>query len=165
MSIYQTEVPTYAARYRVPWAAQLMWQHVERVHNTSTLTLVPSSFCERQLRERGIHRLKTLRRGVDLELFTPERRSDQLRKQIAPRGEKLIGFVGRLAAEKQIADLAPLDSMPGTRLVIVGTGPEEKVLHRRLPNAYFAGFQSGDDLGAHVSSLDVFVHPGEADGT
>ncbi|NDK32808.1 glycosyltransferase family 4 protein [Nesterenkonia haasae] len=163
VSIYQTEVPTYAARYRVPWAEQLMWQHVERMHNASTLTLVPSSFCKRQLRERGIHRLKTWRRGVDLDLFAPERRSERLRKRIAPGGQKLIGFVGRLAAEKQIEDLAELDTMPGTRLVIIGTGPEEKMLRRRLPNAYFAGFQSGDGLGSHVASLDVFVHPGEAE--
>nr|WP_150461919.1 glycosyltransferase family 1 protein [Nesterenkonia ebinurensis] len=163
VSIYQTEVPTYAARYRLPWAEELLWNHVQRMHNTSTLTLVPSSFCKTQLRERGIQRLKTWRRGVDLERFTPAKRSGELRATIAPNGEKLIGFVGRLAAEKQIEDLAVLDSMPGTQLVIIGTGPEEKPLRKKLPNAYFAGFQSGEDLGTHVASLDVFVHPGEAE--
>lgn len=163
VSIYQTEVPTYAARYRIPWAEELLWQHVDRIHQASTLNLVPSSFCKTQLRARGIQRLKTWRRGVDLELFTPTRRSEQLRSVLAPNGEKLIGFVGRLAAEKQVEDLAVLDSLPGARLVIIGTGPEEKALRKRLPNAYFAGFQSGADLGAHVASLDVFVHPGEAE--
>jgi phosphatidylinositol alpha 1,6-mannosyltransferase len=163
VSIYQTEVPTYAARYGVPWAEQLLWQHVERMHKASTLTLVPSTFCKEQLRNRGIARLKTWRRGVDLHLFAPERRCAQLRKTIAPNGEKLIGFVGRLAAEKQISDLATLAEIPGTRLVIIGTGPEEKLLRRRLPNAHFGGFQSGDDLGAHMASLDLFVHPGEAE--
>lgn len=163
VSIYQTEVPTYAARYRLPWAEELLWQQVDRIHQASTLNLVPSSFCKTQLRARGIQRLKTWRRGVDLELFSPSRRSEQLRSVIAPNGEKLIGFVGRLAAEKQIEDLAVLDSLPGSRLVIIGTGPEEKMLRKRLPNAYFAGFQSGSDLGTHVASLDVFVHPGEAE--
>lgn len=163
VSIYQTEVPTYAARYRLPWAEELLWQHVQRMHQASTLTLVPSSFCKSQLRERGIKRLKTWRRGVDLQRFNPGRRDEALRALIAPHGEKLIGFVGRLAAEKQIEDLAVLDSLPGTRLVIIGNGPMEPSLRRRLPKAYFAGFQSGDDLGAHVASLDVFVHPGEAE--
>lgn len=163
VSIYQTEVPTYAARYRLPWAEELLWQHVQRMHQASTLTLVPSSFCKNQLRERGIKRLKTWRRGVDLQRFNRGRRDEALRARIAPHGEKLIGFVGRLAAEKQIEDLAVLDSLPGTRLVIIGNGPMESSLRRRLPNAYFAGFQSGDDLGAHVASLDVFVHPGEAE--
>lgn len=163
VSVYQTEVPAYAARYRVPWAEELLWQHVQRMHNASTLNLVPSSFCKAQLRDRGVHRLKTWQRGVDLELFTPAQRSESLRTSIAPNGEKLIGFVGRLAAEKQVEDLAVLDSLPGARLVIIGTGPEEKTLREKLPNAHFAGFQSGEGLGAHMASLDAFVHPGEAE--
>ncbi|EXF26082.1 GDP-mannose-dependent alpha-mannosyltransferase [Nesterenkonia sp. AN1] len=174
VSIYQTEVPTYAARYGLPWAAELLWQHVDRMHSASTLTLVPSSFCREQLTRRGIKRLKTWRRGVDTRRFSPERRSQALRAQIsgwaaAPGGsgsapdEKLIGFVGRLASEKQVQDLAVLDALPGTRLVIIGSGPQEDALRRALPRAHFAGFQSGEELGAHVASLDVFVHPGEAE--
>ncbi len=163
VSVYQTEVPAYAARYRIPWAEELLWQHVDRMHKASTLTLVPSSFCKEQLRGRGIKRLKTWRRGVDMERFRPERRDEGLRRQIAPQGERLIGFVGRVAAEKQIEDLQVLDGLPGTRLVIIGTGPQEESLRKVLPNAHFAGFRSGDDLGRHVASLDVFVHPGEAE--
>lgn len=163
VSVYQTEVPTYAARYRLPWAEALLWQHVDRMHGLSTLNLVPSSFAKNQLRDRGVKRLKTWRRGVDLEKFTPEHRSQRLRARIAPRAEKLIGFAGRLAAEKQVEDLAVLDSVPGTRLVIIGSGPQEQQLRRRLPRAHFAGFHAGDDLGAHMASLDVFVHPGEAE--
>ncbi|GAA1139280.1 glycosyltransferase family 1 protein [Nesterenkonia lutea] len=163
VSIYQTEVPTYAARYRLPWATELLWQHVDRMHTSSTLTLVPSSFCREQLGRRGIKRLKTWRRGVDTARFSPARRSAELRSQISGSGEKLIGFVGRLAAEKQIEDLEVLDALPGTRLVIIGSGPLEETLRRRLKRAHFAGFQSGNELGRHVASLDIFVHPGEAE--
>ncbi len=163
VSVYQTEVPAYAARYRVPWATDMLWQHVRRMHNASTMNLVPSSFCKSQLHQRGVRRLRTWRRGVDLELFSPARRSEALRWAIAPHGEKILGFMGRLAAEKQVEDLAVLDSLPGTRLVIIGTGPQEKMLRKRLPNAHFAGFQSGDHLGTHVASLDLFIHPGEAE--
>ena len=163
VSVYQTEVPTYAARYRLPWAQALLWQHVDRMHGLSTLNLVPSSFAKDQLRSRGVKRLKTWRRGVDLQTFTPDRRSQQLRASIAPQEEKLIGFAGRLAAEKQVEDLAVLDSITGTRLVIIGSGPQEEELRRRLPRAHFAGFRSGGELGAHMASLDVFVHPGEAE--
>ncbi|WP_188685622.1 glycosyltransferase family 4 protein [Nesterenkonia cremea] len=163
VSIYQTEVPAYASRYRIPWAEELLWQHVDRMHKASTLTLVPSSFCKDQLRARGIKRLKTWRRGVDMDRFDPARRDERLRAEIAPNGERLIGFVGRLAAEKQIEDLRVLDDLPSTRLVIIGNGPQEENLRKALPNAHFAGFRGGDDLGRHVASLDVFVHPGEAE--
>lgn len=173
VSIYQTEVPTYAARYRLPWATELLWQHVDRMHTASTLTLVPSSFCREQLTRRGIRRLKTWRRGVDTKRFNPARRSEALRARIRSSAgarsgdtnpeELLIGFVGRLAAEKQVEDLAVLDALEGTRLVIIGSGPQEDALRRRLPRAHFAGFQSGDALGTRVASLDVFVHPGEAE--
>lgn len=138
-------------------------QHVGRMHRASTTTLVPSSFSRRQLALRGVQRLRTWRRGVDAQQFAPTRRSTQLRTRIAPEGELLIGFVGRLAAEKQVQDLGALDGIPGTRLVIIGSGPQEAELRRRLPRAHFAGFQSAESLGAHVASLDVFVHPGEAE--
>lgn len=163
VSVYQTEVPTYAARYRQPWATELLWQHVARMHRGCTTTLAPSSFSKNQLAERGVQRLRIWRRGVDSQRFTPARRSGQLRARIAPDGELLIGFVGRLAAEKQIQDLVVLDSIPGARLVIIGSGPQEAELCWLLPRAYFAGFQTGEDLGAYVASLDVFVHPGEAE--
>ncbi|GAA3059649.1 MULTISPECIES: glycosyltransferase family 4 protein [Nesterenkonia] len=163
VSVYQTEVPTYASRYRLPWAEELLWQHVDRMHTSSTLTLVPSRFCKDQLSRRGIRRLKTWRRGVDLRRFSPARRDETLRHELAPGGQRLIGFVGRLAAEKQVEDLAALNSLPDSRLVIIGSGPAEEQLRRRLPGAHFAGFRSGDDLGRHVASLDVFVHPGEAE--
>ncbi|MEY2959594.1 MAG: hypothetical protein RLZZ01_2162, partial [Actinomycetota bacterium] len=70
------------------------------------------------------------------------------------------GYVGRLAREKQVERLAPLCALDGVRVVIVGDGPEAAGLRRAMPDAHFVGFRSGDDLGRHVASLDVFVHTG-----
>jgi phosphatidylinositol alpha 1,6-mannosyltransferase len=163
VSIYQTEVPTYASRYGLPLLEEVLWQRVKDIHQASTLNLVPSTFARDQLRNLGVRRVRLWRRGVDAVRFNPARRDPELRAQIAPHGEKIIGFVGRLAVEKQVADLARLADIPGVKLAIVGDGPLREELERTLPNAYFAGFQSGNDLGRHVASFDLFVHPGESE--
>lgn len=163
VSLYQTEVPTYAGRYGVPLIEDVLWQRVRDIHQASTINLAPSTFARDQLRGLGVRRVRIWRRGVDTARFNPARRDEELRARIAPNGEKIVGFVGRLAAEKQVEDLARLAKIPGVRLAIVGDGPLREELEATLPEAYFAGFQSGNDLGRHVASFDVFVHPGEAE--
>jgi phosphatidylinositol alpha 1,6-mannosyltransferase len=72
-----------------------------------------------------------------------------------------VGYVGRLANEKRIEDLAPLHDREDVQLVIVGDGPARQKLERALPRALFVGYQSGEDLAAHYASFDIFVHTGK----
>ncbi len=163
VAVYQTEVPTYAARYKFPWLADRLWEHVRAIHTAADLTLAPSSFSMAQLDGLGINNLKLLRRGVDTALFSPCRRSEAFRRAVAPSGERLIGYVGRLSADKQVGDLRALSELPGARLVVVGSGPMERELRTLMPKAHFTGFLSGSRLAEIMASLDVFVHPGESE--
>lgn len=162
VAVYQTDVVAYAHKYGLPAATSIVQSHLTRLHRRSTLTLVPSSASMRQLEDLGIDRLRRWGRGVDAVRFTPERRSGAWRQRVAPR-ETIIGYVGRLAPEKQVEDLAALHDLPGTRLVIVGDGPSRPALERALPRAVFLGHLSGDALGEAMASFDVFVHPGESE--
>lgn len=161
VAVYQTDIPGYTARYGMPFLARASWRAMREVHNRATLTLAPSTTTRDELIEHGIERVDLWRRGVDTSLFSPSLHSDQLRAQYAEPGEKLVVYMGRLAAEKQVADLQVIHDMPGVRLLIVGDGPEREALRRRMPRARFAGFRSGTDLAAHLASADLFIHPGE----
>ena len=161
VAVYQTDIPGYTARYGMPFLENASWQLLRDVHNRATLNLAPSTATRDQMLEHGIERVHLWRRGVDTSLFSPSLRSAKLRARYAEPEEKLVVYVGRLAPEKQVADLRVLHDMPGVRLLVVGDGPERDALRRDMPRARFAGFRSGTDLAAHLASADLFVHPGE----
>lgn len=73
---------------------------------------------------------------------------------------RIVGFVGRLAAEKSVDLLAALDGRDDVQLVIVGDGPDRAELERLMPTAVFAGALYGEELAIAFASLDVFVHAG-----
>ncbi|WDF34316.1 glycosyltransferase family 1 protein [Arthrobacter agilis] len=161
VAVYQTDVPGYLARYGLPLLEGWAWQRVEHIHCSADRTLAPSTSAVRQLEARGIPNIRLWRRGVDTSRFHPGRRSRAFRAGIAPDGVQLLGYVGRLATEKQVHDLRVLDGIDNTRLVIIGDGPLRPALESALPGAHFTGFLGGEDLAVAVASLDLFIHPGE----
>src|ERR671920_767855 len=44
-------------------------------------------------------------------------------------------------------------------VLVIGEGPARTWFERRLPNAVFAGFQGGADLGRAVASMDILFNP------
>jgi len=161
VAVYQTDMPGYAKVYgagRLGEAAA--WRRLRRIHNAADRTLAPSTASALSLCEHGVRRVRVWGRGVDTELFDPARRSDRLRRELAPGGEVLVGYVGRLAAEKRVDLLGQVAALPGTRLVIVGGGPAEAALRRALPGAVFLGPRYGTELAGIYASLDLFVHSG-----
>ncbi|ALG15663.1 alpha-mannosyltransferase [Kibdelosporangium phytohabitans] len=160
VAVYQTDVAGFASSYGMARGAAVAWRWIRRLHTYSDRTLAPSTDAVQSLVRHGIPRVHRWGRGVDTALFNPNRRDARLRRELAPGGEMLVGYVGRLAPEKQVARLAALNDMPGVRLVVVGDGPDTANLRDKLPGAAFLGFRTGVPLAEAYASLDVFVHTG-----
>lgn len=163
VAVYQTEAPTYAKRYKVKQLEPLLWKRVTDIHRRATLSLAPSSYACQQLIDRGVHRVAVWPHGVDRDRFSPLKRDEALRVTVAAPGEVVVGYVGRLAREKQVEDLAVLQSLPGVRLIVVGDGPRRDRIASVLDRATFTGHLDGENLSRLLASLDVFVHTGEMD--
>jgi phosphatidylinositol alpha 1,6-mannosyltransferase len=169
VAVFQTDVAGFARRHHAAVLQNATWRWIRRIHEQADLTLAPSSSTLEELRGHAVPRLALWQRGVDGERFTPHRRSSPavaaLRARLAPNGEVLVGYVGRLSAEKRVERLAAAAGVPGVRLVVVGDGPQASALARTLrpSGAAFLGWLDGDELADAYAALDVFVHTGTED--
>lgn len=166
VAIYQTDVAGYARRNGLGMTSAIAWKFVRWVHDGADLTLVPSAASEFDLRTAGVRSLARWGRGVDLERYHPNNRRSApaiaLRDQLSPDGELVVGYVGRIAPEKQVERLRALKGIPGLQLAIVGDGPARASVAselRGMPVSWLDRL-GGADLATAYASFDMFVHTG-----
>ncbi|MEU2158213.1 glycosyltransferase family 1 protein [Streptomyces sp. NPDC019396] len=159
VAVYQTDLAGYARTY-MGTGENTAWRRIRTVHTAADRTLAPSTAALRDLEEHGVPRVRLWPRGVDTVRFRPELRDETLRRELAPNGETIVGYVGRLAPEKCVELLAGACGLPRVRVVVVGDGPSGASLREALPGAVFMGRRTGADLARIFASLDVFAHTG-----
>ena len=164
---YQTDVSGFIDFYGLNTAKTIVEKRLRKIHTGSTLTLAPSTDSIAFLQSLQIENIRHWGRGVDLEQFNPKWRSEKLRKYWGADSDTLvIGFVGRLAPEKQVHKLASIGDvgvLAGKKIlqVIVGEGPTRESLEKALPKAIFTGHLSGKELSKAVASMDLLITTGE----
>lgn len=159
VAVYQTDLGGYARTY-MGMGESTAWRRIRAVHAAADRTLAPSSAALRDLVTHGVPRVRLWPRGVDTARFGPGLRDEAVRREIAPNGELIVGYVGRLAPEKQVELLAGVCTLEGVRLVVVGDGPSEASVRAALPGALMLGRRTGGELARIFASLDLFVHTG-----
>jgi phosphatidylinositol alpha 1,6-mannosyltransferase len=166
VAVYQTDVAGYLARYKLAFAKPAMERALVAIHDNATLNLAPTELSARYLSSLGLGFVRVWGRGVDTDLYHPSRKFSSeaiaIRNKLAPNGELVVGFVGRLAAEKQVHRMAELFGIEGVRFAIVGDGPERRNLEKEFEQSpvTFTGLLQGLELANSYAAMDVFVHFG-----
>jgi glycosyltransferase involved in cell wall biosynthesis len=164
-STFHTNFHQYGGHYGLKLGQNLALRYLRWFHNRTRRTMVPTDETKAQLGSYGFDHLGVLARGVDATLFSPEKRSRQLRAEWnVEENDPVAIYVGRLAAEKNLqlavaAFLALQQSEPRARFVLVGDGPERALLQAKYPQFEYAGVRRGADLAAHYASADIFLFP------
>ncbi|MBN1830175.1 MAG: glycosyltransferase [Deltaproteobacteria bacterium] len=150
-------------------ARRLGESYVRLLSRRFNAVVAASNSVARRLQSMGVHNVEIVPLGVDVEIFNPSKRSQDVRERLGiASGEALLIYVGRLDREKRVSVLISAfnlikDCWPG-RFLIVGDGPSKieainatKVNPRLIYQPYST---NRDELAALLASADIYVTAG-----
>jgi len=161
-----TRFDTYPRYYNMAWIEPVVTAILRRFYRRCDALVAPSESMAQVLRDQRMnYDISLWSRGVDRTIFNPDRRDPAWRRALGiGDDEVVIGFLGRLVMEKGLDVFADtIDELTqrgfAHRVLVIGEGPARDWFQARLPQAVFAGFQGGADLGRAVASMDVLFNP------
>ncbi len=143
-------------------------------HSSVRTVFYPSLFVRKYLEKAKVQpeKMMNLRRGVNGEMFSPSKRSEDMRKRLAPNGELILVCVSRLAPEKGFEFLAEVAKKLDERgypfkLLIVG-GNQSPQVEQDVQDMFgylndqgkvsFTGMLKGEELARAYACGDIFLH-------
>jgi phosphatidylinositol alpha 1,6-mannosyltransferase len=161
-----TRFETYLRYYNMAWGEPMIEAILRRFYRRCDALVAPSESMAQVLRDaRMNYDISIWSRGVDRETFDPQRRSSEWRRALGIADQDVaIGFLGRLVMEKGLDVFSDtIDELKRReiphKVLVIGEGPARGWLEARIPEAVFAGFQQGTNLGQAVASMDVLFNP------
>lgn len=174
LSSVHTRFDTYARYYGMAFLEPLMIRLLRRYYQRCNAIVAPSESMAQILRDQNMNDdIGIWSRGVDRDIFDPTQRSNIWRQSLGIKDDDIvIGFLGRLVMEKgldifaqsierlkQIHHSNTRKNAVNYKILIIGQGPAQDWLQKKMADAIFAGFQSGRDLGRAVASMDILFNP------
>jgi glycosyltransferase involved in cell wall biosynthesis len=161
-----TRFETYFRYYNMSFIEPVVEAWIRRLYRKCDALVAPSeSFAQVLRQQRMNYDIDIWSRGVDREIFNPGRRDMEWRRGLGISDDTpVIGFLGRLVMEKGLdvfsdtIDQLKRRNVPH-QVLVIGDGPARAWFESRIPDAKFAGFQVGADLGRAVASMDMFFNP------
>ena len=161
-----TRFETYPRYYRMSFLEPVVEAYLRGIYRKCDALVTPSQSMVDTLHDQRMHDDVTIwSRGVDRSIFDPTKRDPQWRRELGLEdGDVAIAFLGRLVMEKGLgmfADTMALLRERGVahKVLVIGDGPARGWFEKALPDAIFAGFQTGPDLGRALASADIFFNP------
>ncbi|WP_447751813.1 glycosyltransferase family 4 protein [Sphingopyxis fribergensis] len=154
---YHTRFPEYVAA-RLPLSPDFVWRFIRWFHRPARHIMVATRSLARELAGQGLTQTMMWERGVDHDLFRPDRAPHPAFEALA---RPIQLYVGRVAVEKNIGAFLDNDR-PGTK-VVVGEGPALAELQAKYPETLFLGKLGGETLASTYAGADVFVFPSRTD--
>ena len=115
--------------------------------------------------------------GIDLSLFNPKRTKTSILKNLGWEDKRIIimtrSFMNKIYGNNFIIMALPkiLNIHPDTRVIMVGTGPDEEVIKEIVDSldlsqfVYFTGFVPNEELSYYLNSAEIYISTSKSDGT
>jgi glycosyltransferase involved in cell wall biosynthesis len=160
-----------------PYTAREFYESVEKAENPRRSDWF-FNWCWRVFKAPRIpfeERIAVCPRGVNVEQFSPARKSERVQREMrtranVPESSVVLLYAGRISPEKNIKLLPDLmeilakDSGKDYRLLVAGAGPQADWLRdetqKRIPQKIIQlGHLDKETLSDYYANADVFVHP------
>lgn len=167
VSSYHTHFTSYFDYYGLTPIEFISWRYLSWFYNSTTHVYVPSESMIEELvsHDFDVEKMKIWARGVNTNLFSPEKRDMEWRRKAGFEDDDIVvTFVSRLVWEKELETFRHSVQQVAAahkkvKALIVGDGPAKEELYKLMPEAHYTGFLEGEELARAYASSDVFLFP------
>jgi glycosyltransferase involved in cell wall biosynthesis len=154
VSSYHTNIALYAKHFGYAFLSPAIWGLQRLLHSQCAAIMCPSPSTSRTLIDHNFpsEKLRIWHRGVDTQLFSPDRRRKELRDVWDADDKVVFLYVGRVSWEKNLKAISEAylniqQTRKDIHLVITGDGPAraelEVIFREEKAKVTFTGYLEG----------------------
>ncbi len=170
ISDFRTKFYTQHQQPGIQWLRGAVMAYLRKFHNSSQCTMVPTNELKRELTKMGFHNLEVVPRGVDTDLFNPEKRSIALRSSWGADDDTLV-LIYIIQGNKDkhlkwiLRALKLAKSTAGNiKLVLVTNRQVKPIQKSRTEDIVTAHDLQENEWPSYLASADLLLSPGVGDG-
>jgi glycosyltransferase involved in cell wall biosynthesis len=170
ISDFRTKFYSQHQQPGVKWLRGAVMAYMRKFHNSSQCTMVPTSELKRELSALGFHNLEVVPRGVDTDLFSPDKRSSILRSSWGVDEKTLVLlYITQVNKDKYLKWVIKAIKLAKQnnsyfKLVVIGNS-KSKLSHKPIQDDVITVNELAEtDWASYFASADLLLSPGINDG-